>query len=63
MEDIQNATLAGGVAVGSSSDLVTGPWSAMIVGSVAGIVSTIGFAKIKTFMWKRFGLHDSCGIH
>jgi len=43
MEDIQNATLAGGVAVGSSSDLVTGPYAAIIVGCFAGAVSCLGF--------------------
>lgn len=40
MEDIQNATLAGGVAVGSSSDLVIKPWAAITIGFIAGAVST-----------------------
>lgn len=44
MEDIQNATLAGGVAVGSSSDLVVGPWASLLIGMVAGLVSVAGFA-------------------
>lgn len=39
MEDIQNATLAGGVAVGSSSDLVVGPYGSLIIGLIAGIIS------------------------
>lgn len=63
MEDIQNATLAGGVAVGSSSDLVLGPWGSMSIGLIAGLVSTIGFSKMKAYFWTRFKLHDSCGVH
>jgi len=63
MEDIQNATLAGGVAIGSSSDLVIGPWGATVVGIVAGFISTIGFVYLKKWFFERVGLHDTCGVH
>lgn len=46
MVDIQNATLAGGVAVGSSADLVIGPPFALLIGLAAGIVSTMGYVYI-----------------
>lgn len=63
MEDIQNATLAGGVAVGSSSDLVVGPWASLLIGFIAGAVSVIGFCRLKEWFWTKFELHDTCGVH
>jgi hypothetical protein len=36
---IQNATLAGGVAVGTSADMMLHPYRALIVGAVAGTSS------------------------
>ena len=42
MVSIQNATLAGGVAVGSSADLVIQPWGAILVGLIAGTLSVVG---------------------
>ena len=40
---IQNATLAGGVAVGTTADMPLEPWGAIFMGSVAAVVSVLGF--------------------
>jgi ammonium transporter Rh len=63
MVSIQNATLAGGVAVGSSSDLVIQPWGAILIGCVAGIISVTGYVYIQPMLAKQFGLDDTCGVH
>ena len=63
MVDIQNATLAGGVAVGSSADLVIGPSFSLLIGMIAGIMSTIGYNKIQPFLHRNFHLHDTCGVN
>lgn len=62
-EDIANATLAGGVAVGSSADLVIQPWGAILIGCVAGVLATVGFAKLSAVLDKKFKIHDTCGVH
>lgn len=50
MEDVLNATLAGGVVVGASCDLITRPFGAMLCGLFAGTISTIGFRKLSSFL-------------
>jgi len=63
MEDIQNATLAGGVAVGSSADLVIQPYGALIIGLLACFLSVFGYVYIGPFLKKTIGLDDTCGVH
>ena len=43
---MQNATLAGGVAVGTSADMMIGTHGALIIGSLAGTLSVIGYKYI-----------------
>lgn len=64
MEIILNATLAGGVAIGSSCDLICEPWVAISVGMAGGILSSLGFSKMGPWISEsKLGLQDSCGVH
>ena len=45
--DAQNAALSGGVAVGAISHLMLQPYGAILIGSVSGIISTVGYQIIQ----------------
>ena len=63
MVDVQNATLAGGVAMGSCANMVTRPWGAMFIGLWAGVLSTWGYNKLQPVLDRKLGLKDTCGIN
>ncbi|XP_063173378.1 ammonium transporter Rh type A isoform X2 [Candoia aspera] len=63
MVHIQNATLAGGVAVGSCADLNILPFGAMLIGSIAGIISVIGYKYLTPFLASNLKIQDTCGVH
>ena len=55
-EHLQNATLAGGVAVGSCADMMLTPGGSLAIGSLAGILSVCGFQyiQVKCFFFRQF---------
>ncbi|XP_056620449.1 ammonium transporter Rh type A [Triplophysa dalaica] len=63
MVHIQNATLAGGVAVGTCADMNIQPFGAMLIGVVAGIISTLGFKFLTPILASKLGIQDTCGVH
>ena len=58
-----NATLAGGVVMGASADLIVGPGFAMIAGGCAGVISALGFLYLNSWCKNKFNLHDTSGVH
>lgn len=46
MIHVQNSTLAGGVAIGTTANVVLEPYHAMLVGCVAAVVSVVGYQYI-----------------
>jgi len=63
MEIILNATLAGGVGIGTCADFVTNPGIAMIAGLITGSVSALGYIYVTPWLAEKYDLHDTCGIH
>ncbi|XP_075063872.1 ammonium transporter Rh type C [Mixophyes fleayi] len=63
MVHIQNATLAGGVAVGTAAEMMLTPYGSLIVGFICGIVSTLGYVYLSPILFNKLNLHDTCGIH
>ena len=45
--DAQNACLSGGVAVGAIAHFMMQPYGAILIGSAAGIISTVGYQIIQ----------------
>jgi ammonium transporter Rh len=62
MVDMANAALAGGVAIGSTCNIVS-PTGAFAIGLLAGAVSVIGFVFIQPALERRFKIVDTCGVH
>lgn len=62
MTHIQNATLAGGVAIGAVADVLTRPVGSVIIGSFAGIVSTFGLKFLNPVL-KKIRAHDTSKIY
>lgn len=59
--DMANAALAGGVAIGSTCDIASFP-SAFIIGIIAGILSTFGFAVLQPKVENMLKGIDTCGV-
>jgi ammonium transporter Rh len=59
--DIANASLAGGVAIGSTCDSATLA-NAMLIGSLAGVLSVFGYAVIQPALQKALKKVDTCGV-
>ena len=78
-EHIQNATLAGGVAIGAAADMVVTPFGTMVTGAIAGALSTIGYEHISVsismhkckclmlliqpYLVRKFKITDTCGVN
>merc|ERR1711915_812634 len=62
MVHVQNATLAGGVAMGNSANLIVSPYGSLITGGIAGAISTLSYQYLQGYLQKRIGLHDTGGV-
>jgi ammonium transporter Rh len=56
------AMLAGPVAIGTPL-LMIGPWAAIVIGIVAGIVSALSFIYLHPVFCKKLGALDVMGVH
>jgi len=62
VEDIANAALAGGVAIGSTCDIAS-PGSSLLIGLAAGTLSVLGYSIIAPKICKAIKGLDTCGVH
>ena len=60
--DLANASLAGGVAIGATCNLVSAP-IAFLIGLAAGSVCVVGYKLIQPKLQVRFRIVDTCGVH
>ena len=63
MENILNATIAGGIIVGAPSTFIYRPGLALFIGVMGGAVSALCFHNLSPKLLDCIGLYDTCGIH
>ncbi len=47
---LQNATIAGGVVIGSSAGMILNPGGSIAIGFIIGIISTLGFEFLTPYL-------------
>lgn len=60
---VLNATLGGGVVVGTASAMIVNPSIAILIGAFGGLVSAVCVMHLGSFLQKAIGLHDTCGVN
>ena len=60
--DISNASLAGGVSIGATCNLVS-PLAAFGIGLLAGALCVIGYTVIQPKLQEKLKVVDTCGVH
>ncbi len=60
--DIANASLAGGVAIGATCNIVS-PAVALAIGIAAGALCVTGYAVIQDRLQAKLKIVDTCGVH
>jgi ammonium transporter Rh len=60
---LQNATIAGGVAMGASADILMSPGAAVLIGGLAGALSVFGYAILGPIAQRKLKIYDTCGVH
>uniref|UniRef100_A0AAR2J7T0 Ammonium transporter AmtB-like domain-containing protein n=1 Tax=Pygocentrus nattereri TaxID=42514 RepID=A0AAR2J7T0_PYGNA len=63
MADVQNVTLAGGVTVGASVDMMITPAAAYALGMLGCTACMLGYKYLSPFLARRLRVQDQCGIH
>ncbi|XP_066583431.1 ammonium transporter Rh type A isoform X2 [Prorops nasuta] len=63
MVHVQNSTLSGGVAIGTAAAMKCEPIGALVIGSIAGFLSVLGYKYLTPMIQKRLRIHDTCGVH
>lgn len=63
MVHVQNAALAGGVAVGTAGEMMLTPFGSMIVGFLAGTISVLGYKYLSPVLEEKLKIQDTCGVH
>lgn len=63
MADVQNVTLAGGVTVGASVDMMISPAASYALGMMGCTACMLGYKYLSPFLARRFRIQDQCGIH
>lgn len=63
IDHVQNAVLAGGVAVGATADVAVKPYLSILIGLIGGVASVCGFVFSPNIFPTKFKIHDSCGVH